>query len=54
MAEVAISVRHVSKEYVIAGINHDTLRDRIVYAWQSLLKGQTFGMVARHTFRACL
>ena len=52
MADVAISVRHVSKEYVIAGINHDTLRDRIVYAWQSLLKGQTFGMVARHTFRA--
>lgn len=52
MADVAISVRHVSKEYVIAGINHDTLRDRIVYAWQSLLKGQTFGMVAWHTFRA--
>lgn len=37
MAEIAISARHVSKEYVIAAINHDTLRDRIAYACRSVL-----------------
>lgn len=37
MAEIAISARHVSKEYVIAGINHDTLRDRIAHGCRSLL-----------------
>lgn len=37
MAEIAISARHVSKEYVIAAVNHDTLRDRIAHACRSVL-----------------
>ncbi|MCW5798059.1 MAG: Putative LPS ABC transporter ATPase [Nitrospira sp.] len=52
MAEIAISARHVSKEYVIAGINHDTLRDRIAHGCRSLLGRQTAKKVAPRSFQA--
>ena len=37
MGDIAISARHVSKEYVIAAVSHDTLRDRISNACRSIL-----------------
>jgi lipopolysaccharide transport system ATP-binding protein len=36
MADNAISVRNVSKEYVIGAVLHDTLRDKIVHQWHAL------------------
>jgi lipopolysaccharide transport system ATP-binding protein len=36
MADNAISVRNVSKEYVIGTVLHDTLRDKIVHQWHAL------------------
>ena len=52
MAEIAISARHVSKEYVIAGINHDTLRDRIAHGCRSLLGRRVEKKVAPRSFQA--
>ncbi len=52
MTDIAISARHVSKEYVIAGINHDTLRDRIAYACRALVGGQAEKDVAPRAFHA--
>ncbi len=52
MSDIAISVRNVSKEYVIAAVSHDTLRDRIVHACRSLLGRNATGNVAPHAFHA--
>ena len=52
MSEIAISVRNVSKEYVIASVSHDTLRDRIVYACRSLLGRNATSHAAPHAFHA--
>ncbi|MGC3973132.1 MAG: ATP-binding cassette domain-containing protein [Nitrospira sp.] len=52
MAEIAISARHVSKEYVIAGIHHDTLRDRIAHGCQSLLGRRAAKSVATRAYQA--
>lgn len=52
MSEIAISVRNVSKEYVIAAVSHDTLRDRIVHACRSLLGRNTTDQVAPRAFYA--
>ena len=52
MAEIAISARQVSKEYVIAGINHDTLRDRIAHGCQALLGRRAAKSVPPKSFQA--
>jgi lipopolysaccharide transport system ATP-binding protein len=52
MTDIAISERHVSKEYVIAGIHHDTLRDRIAHACRSLLGRRAGKVVAPRAFQA--
>ncbi|HEX2055720.1 MAG TPA: polysaccharide ABC transporter ATP-binding protein, partial [Nitrospiraceae bacterium] len=36
MADSAITVRNLSKEYVIGAVFHDTLRDKIVHQWNRL------------------
>jgi lipopolysaccharide transport system ATP-binding protein len=52
MGEIAISVRNVSKRYVIAAVNHDTLRDRIAYACRSLLRRNAKGETGPRAFHA--
>ena len=52
MSEIAISVRNVSKEYVMATVSHDTLRDRIVHACRSLLGRNDTSDLAPHAFHA--
>lgn len=36
MGDVAISVRGLTKQYAIAGVRHDTLRDQLVHLCRSL------------------
>ena len=52
MSDIAISARHVSKEYVIAAVNHDTLRDRIAHTWRALSGRSVQRDVAPRAFRA--
>lgn len=52
MSEIAISVRNVSKEYVITTTGHDTLRDKIAHVGRSLMRRDTTGHVTAHTFHA--
>ena len=52
MAEIAISARHVSKQYVIAAVNHDTLRDRIAHACRSVFRKSATSEDGPRTFHA--
>ncbi len=52
MAALAISVRHVSKEYAIGAVNHDTMRDRIAHSFRSILRRQSKTESASRTFHA--
>ena len=48
MVDCAITVRNLSKEYVIGAVIHDTLRDRMVHAWRRLLGGDAGDSQVRH------
>jgi lipopolysaccharide transport system ATP-binding protein len=52
MAEIAISARNVSKQYVIASVNHDTLRDRIAHACRSVFRKSATSEDGPRTFHA--
>jgi len=52
MADIAISARHVSKQYVIASVNHDTLRDRIAHACRSAFGKSVTNEEGPRTFHA--
>ncbi|WHZ13339.1 MAG: Teichoic acid export ATP-binding protein TagH [Nitrospira sp.] len=52
MGEIAVSVRNVSKEYVIAAVNHTTLRDHLVHAWRSLSSRSAEPHAVTRAFRA--
>ena len=52
MAEIAISARNVSKQYVIASVNHDTLRDRIAHACRSVFRKLATSEDGPRTFHA--
>jgi ABC-type polysaccharide/polyol phosphate transport system, ATPase component len=52
MSETAVSVRKVSKEYVIPAVSHDTLRDQIVHACRSMLGRNAESHAATRNFLA--
>ncbi len=52
MAEIAIAVRNLRKEYVIAAVSHDTLRDQIAHLCRSLLGRSGKEDTGSHVFRA--
>ncbi|MBS0171261.1 MAG: ABC transporter ATP-binding protein [Nitrospira sp.] len=52
MAALAISARHVSKEYLLAAVNHDTMRDRIAHSFRTILRRHPTAETAPRAFRA--